>query len=130
MKSVLLMTLAGTSLFGGTVVGLLAVQGRLNFDGTRGVPVLESLFAEPAETESEDSHVTPAGEEHPRLEGLGREPRTAEQGVDAREQNVRPHGLGQVVVDPGVERRHFGQFVIVGSQHQDGLFVLRPDGVP
>ena len=92
-----MMTLAGTSLFGSTVVGLLAVQGRLNFDGTRGVPMLESFFAEPAETE--DSDVTPAGEEHPRLEGLGREPVLPRELGPSLDGAKIPAG-GQPAIDP------------------------------
>lgn len=98
MKSVLLMTLAGTGLFGGTVVGLLGVQGRLNFDGTRGVPVLEEFFKEP-KAEGEDARATLPGEEPPRLEGLGREavlPRELGPSLDGAE---IPAG-GQPAVEP------------------------------
>lgn len=36
-----------TGLFVVALLGALAVQGRLDHDGTRGIPVLEQLFAEP-----------------------------------------------------------------------------------
>lgn len=95
MKSIVLMTLVGTGLFSGTMAGLLAVQGRLNFEGTRGIPVVEMLFTEPeGEEHGEEGEggalVSPHAtvddldaahggghEEQPpeRLDGLGREAR-------------------------------------------------------
>lgn len=85
MKTAIAMVLMGTFLFTGTVVGLLAAQGRLNFDGTRGMPVLSLLFTnEGGEPNTigtaPDDPAARAPFEHPdltdseRLEGLGREP--------------------------------------------------------
>jgi hypothetical protein len=37
----------GIGLFAATAVGLLAAQGRLNTEGTRGIPLLSALFTEP-----------------------------------------------------------------------------------
>lgn len=42
---------AGLGLFLMTVLGLLAAQGRLDYEGTRGVPVLSWFFAAPDKTE-------------------------------------------------------------------------------
>ena len=90
MKSVVLFALVGAGLFSGTVTGLLAFQGRLNFEGTRGIPVVESLFSEPEKPEGEEhletmphansadledaAHAQPyPAEDNPRIDGLGRE---------------------------------------------------------
>lgn len=91
MKSALVMSVAGTGLFAGTVFGLLAVQGRLNFEGTRGLPLVETLFTEPdgghdspdarpVEVAEMGHHAAPPGGSHDdgghageRVDGLGRE---------------------------------------------------------
>lgn len=78
MKNILVMGGAGLGLFLGTIVGLLAAQGRLNHEGTKGIPVLHSLFPAPPEEHgegeegadgghgdsghAEDTHAAPAGE--------------------------------------------------------------------
>ncbi len=49
MKNVLLMVLTGIGLFLGAMVGLLAAQGRLTYEGTRNIPVLNRFFEKPAE---------------------------------------------------------------------------------
>ncbi|MEZ5967096.1 MAG: hypothetical protein R3F56_24880 [Planctomycetota bacterium] len=49
MRKILFLTVLGVVLFAGTVVGLLAAQGRLNHAGTRGIPVLSSFFPPPPE---------------------------------------------------------------------------------
>ncbi len=49
MKNVLLMVITGIGLFLGAMVGLLAAQGRLTYEGTRNIPVLNRLFEKPAE---------------------------------------------------------------------------------
>ncbi|MEM7204644.1 MAG: hypothetical protein AAF628_30580 [Planctomycetota bacterium] len=51
MKGIVLLVVAGLSLFVGTTVGLLAMQGRLNHKGTQGIPILNSLFAPPEDGE-------------------------------------------------------------------------------
>jgi len=48
MKNILVMAAAGIGLFVATAVGLLAAQGRLDYEGTRGIPGLSLLFSEPA----------------------------------------------------------------------------------
>jgi hypothetical protein len=48
MKNVVLMVFTGIALFLGAMVGLLAAQGRLTYDGTRNIPILSSLFKKPA----------------------------------------------------------------------------------
>ena len=47
MKSVLVTAGVGIGLFAATAAGLLAAQGRLNYEGTRGIPLLRALFQEP-----------------------------------------------------------------------------------
>lgn len=54
MKNILVMAVAGIGLFAGTSVGLLAAQGRLNYEGTRGIPLLSMLFSEPPKKEGKD----------------------------------------------------------------------------
>jgi hypothetical protein len=49
MKNVLLMVIIGIGLFLGAMVGLLAAQGRLTYEGTRSIPILNRLFEKPAE---------------------------------------------------------------------------------
>ncbi len=52
MKHWLGVSAAGLGLFLLTVLGLLAAQGRLDYEGTRGVPVLSWFFAEPGRPEA------------------------------------------------------------------------------
>lgn len=89
MKNVLIMSGVGVGLFSATVVGLLGVQGRLNYEGTRGVPMLSSLFDPPTETE---------GGEHAEADAhgdAGSEPHTAAR-VDGPSEpfGLRHDGLG------------------------------------
>lgn len=49
MKKFVIPAVVGIVLFLGTVLGLLAAQGRLNHAGTRGIPILESFFPPPPE---------------------------------------------------------------------------------
>jgi hypothetical protein len=66
VKSVLVMAGTGTALFAGTVVGLLGVQGRLNHDGTRGIPVLSMFFPAPPEehASADKTYAEPAAAAH------------------------------------------------------------------
>jgi hypothetical protein len=76
VKALALMVLTGVGLFTGTVAGLLAAQGRLNHEGTRGLPLVHALFPAPkAEPVTAAEQVKgPAPDVEPRLAGLGREP--------------------------------------------------------
>lgn len=83
MKKFVIPAVVGVVLFLGTVLGLLAAQGRLNHAGTRGIPILESFFPAPPEPadkkgkdgkegkeaadghEAKDGHGEAAGGEHP-----------------------------------------------------------------
>ncbi len=47
MKNLIVMGATGAGLFCATVAGLLGVQGRLNYEGTKNIPVLNSLFTAP-----------------------------------------------------------------------------------
>lgn len=47
MKNVVLMVFTGIALFVGAMVGLLAAQGRLTYEGTRNIPILSRLFKNP-----------------------------------------------------------------------------------
>ncbi|MHC4516410.1 MAG: hypothetical protein ACYS5W_22315, partial [Planctomycetota bacterium] len=49
MKNILLMVFTGIALFLGAMVGLLAAQGRLTYEGTRTIPILSDLFTKPAD---------------------------------------------------------------------------------
>jgi hypothetical protein len=51
MKNMLLMIFTGVALFLGAMVGLLAAQGRLTYEGTRTIPILSNLFTKPADTD-------------------------------------------------------------------------------
>ncbi len=54
MKNILLMTGVGVGLFCATVVGVLGGQGRLNYEGTKGVPILSMFFSPPPPAEGEE----------------------------------------------------------------------------
>lgn len=83
MKNLVVMIGAGLGLFVATVVGLLGAQGRLSWEGTKGIPLLHSLFEpppghaevgkEPAATGEQPggAHGEPTPGVH--LEGLGKE---------------------------------------------------------
>ncbi|GAB4142711.1 MAG: hypothetical protein Fur0037_10020 [Planctomycetota bacterium] len=53
MKKLVVNAIAGSLLFAGSLVGMLAATGRLNHEGTAGIPVLGSLFPPPAEPADE-----------------------------------------------------------------------------
>ena len=74
MKNIIVMGGLGCGLFCATVVGLLGVQGRLNYEGTKGIPGLSLFFDAPPPSEhgeGEDGHAVKA--EH--TEEFGRKPR-------------------------------------------------------
>lgn len=48
MKNILIMVVAGIGLFSVTVIGMLAATGRLDYEGTKGIPIIHGLFS-PAE---------------------------------------------------------------------------------
>lgn len=54
MKNVLVMVGTGSGLFVATVFGMLGVQGRLNHEGTKGIPLVSALFPAPPEDPSTD----------------------------------------------------------------------------
>jgi len=60
MKNILIMGVAGAGLFVGTVVGLLGATGRLNYEGTQGLPLLSGLF-EPPPAEADEAGAEGAG---------------------------------------------------------------------
>jgi DNA-binding transcriptional MerR regulator len=77
MKHYLIMAAAGIGLFVATVIGLLGMQGRLNHEGTRGIPLLGALFPAPAEPTPPDRATDAGGPAAgSRGEGLGKEERT------------------------------------------------------
>lgn len=47
MKNILVMAGTGIGLFVATAVGFLGMQGRLNYEGTRGIPLLADFFVAP-----------------------------------------------------------------------------------
>jgi len=74
MKKVLVLAVVGTALFVGTVLGLLAAQGRLNHAGTRGIPLLSALFPAPptaAESAAQGGAAAPAPAAAPHDEPAG-----------------------------------------------------------
>lgn len=96
---IVVMIAAGLGLFVATVVGLLASQGRLSYEGTKGIPLLHGLF-EPPQGEDGNGEVSAddaPGSEKPaevepgvHIEGLGKE--------EQREYRVGP-GVGDVAPD-------------------------------
>lgn len=64
MKNILVMAVAGIGLFAATAVGLLAAQGRLNYEGTRGIPLLSMLFSEPPKKDGKAGEGDAKGAEH------------------------------------------------------------------
>ena len=53
MKTKILIPVVSVVLFATSMVGLLAVQGRLNYEGTRGVPIVSMFFKKPPEKDGE-----------------------------------------------------------------------------
>jgi len=53
MKNIVLMVFTGIALFLGAMVGLLAAQGRLTYEGTKSIPILSKLFSKPVEDPDE-----------------------------------------------------------------------------
>ncbi|MCA8973341.1 MAG: hypothetical protein KDC98_01400 [Planctomycetes bacterium] len=76
MKKLIVNSLVGVILFGGSLVGGLAATGRLNHDGVANIPMLSALFPEPSAAEAAagaeataaehgapvDAHAAPGGE--------------------------------------------------------------------
>lgn len=63
MKSLIVKVLVAVLLFAGSLVGGLAVTGRLNHEGTANIPVLNSLFPAPPEP-AEGEHDAAAADAH------------------------------------------------------------------
>jgi hypothetical protein len=64
MKNMLVMFGAGIGLFVATVVGLLAAQGRLSWEGTKGIPLLHALFEPPAGHAAEPADTAAGAGDH------------------------------------------------------------------
>ena len=95
MKNILVMAGIGAGLFSATLVGLLAAQGRLDYAGTRGIPVLSLFFAEPAPAPA------PAGE----ATGAHKDPgpgadKDHEAGTLAEREKPLPFRKGQSILNP------------------------------
>ncbi|MCA8943643.1 MAG: hypothetical protein KDB80_13850 [Planctomycetes bacterium] len=126
MKNILIMTGVGVGLFSATVVGLLGVQGRLNYEGTRGVPLLSMFFAPSPASEGEqpgehgehgepekdphgeaaahtDDHSKPFGVQH---DGLGVEERLE-------------YAVGKSALNPEPEAKDDGHGGGHGGDHGD-----------
>ena len=73
MKRLLLMAVVGSGLFIGTILGLLGAQGRLNYEGTQGIPVLHSLFPKPEVAEG-DAEIVEGEQQTPATEGATERP--------------------------------------------------------
>lgn len=66
MKNVVLMVFTGIALFVGAMVGLLAAQGRLTYEGTKNIPILSRFFSKPSGEAGDD---TQGGEGKERSKG-------------------------------------------------------------
>lgn len=83
MKKFLVPALVGLALFVGTIVATLAAQGRLNYEGTRGIPVLSGFFAPAKELDEVGS-------------GNGaRKASTAEDASPMQQAGIQTPGLGR-----------------------------------
>jgi hypothetical protein len=101
MKKLLVRTGIAGALFAGTVLAMLAAQGRLNHEGTQGIPLLSSFFPAPPHDEGKthadgaqdsahaaDEHAPPA-----RSTGLGKEEELPyRQGTSVRQTAEAPKG--------------------------------------
>ena len=120
MKNILVMAGTGIGLFVATAVGLLGMQGRLNYEGTRGIPLLANFFAEPESIPGEGVEVQGGeqkSEEKPVVDLLsnndGLEVVHEKVSIDGTEpgaesENGSAHGEGQAstaVVDQHQEKR-------------------------
>lgn len=63
MKNILVMAGTGVGLFTATVVGLLGMQGRLNYEGTRGLPLISGFFSAPEKSAEEPAVDAATGED-------------------------------------------------------------------
>lgn len=98
MKKILILAIVGVTLFLGTVIGLLAAQGRLNHAGTRGIPVLSSFFASPppgsaADGKGDDHHGPGGAASVPAAPQVEPAPAAGARPTDAPAQ--RSQGLGR-----------------------------------
>ena len=74
MKNILIMAVAGIGLFSATIVGVLAATGRLNHEGTQGIPVIAGFFHAPEEvSETEGTAADESETAHPQEPILGKE---------------------------------------------------------
>jgi hypothetical protein len=90
MKNLVVMIGAALGLFVATVLGLLGAQGRLSWEGTKGVPLLHSLFEPPpAHTEAGK----PSGDAHG-------EATPAAHAGDADKEEKRRYRVGPGIGDP------------------------------
>ncbi|MHC5062354.1 MAG: MotE family protein [Planctomycetota bacterium] len=92
MKNILVMAGTGVGLFTATVVGLLGMQGRLNYEGTRGLPLISSLFSAPEEQPQEPAAEGDAAEDESQAADTPEDPKVdllgAGSGVKITERSV------------------------------------------
>lgn len=72
--------LLGSGLFVGTALGMLALQGRLNYAGTRGLPLVHSLFDPPVPEEDGQEEAEAEGQEEAEEDGAEVDSAEAESG--------------------------------------------------
>lgn len=95
MKKPLVLGVGGVALFAGTVLGTLGLQGRLNHEGTQGIPVLSSFF--PAAPQTDPGH-EPPGKSGKSDKGSDKGKEKAGTGADAPSSSTeggRSDGLGK-----------------------------------
>lgn len=137
MKKLMVLSMLGATLFLGTVVGLLAAQGRLNHAGTRGIPVLASFFPPPPElpqtpsgdANSPDAGGYPAPNAEPSLSaGPNQDPRAERSSGLGKEENL-PYRVGPSVLTPQPAAGGGGQGAPAGGSGADASLAGGP-GTP
>ena len=119
MKNLVVLIGAGIGLFAASVVGLLGVQGRLSWDGTRGIPLLHALFEPPPGSGAPDAATVP---DAPRTDpGSDGQPRYR---VGPGLGGLDPTGPRQVVAptDEGTDQSGDGAPAGAEPQAADGEF--------
>lgn len=101
MKNIIVMAGTGIGLFVATAVGMLGIQGRLNYEGTRGIPVLSNFFAAPEESADEGhdgenaGHAAEQDDAHDPEEAVQVDLLSQSDGIQVVHKSMSPDGEGE-----------------------------------
>ena len=94
MKNALVLGGLGAGLFAGTIVLLLGLQGRLNHEGMKDIPLVGALFPAPPAPAEPDPHAGEAAAPGPETAASG------PSGIGLKAERRLPYGVGESILKP------------------------------